>query len=317
MAKTYGYNNFNYIAGKSIVFDSFGDYFHEVLEFNTATNLNTQLLIRRVQIYKLSQAWTMTFGSSNGNLAVPRGTRMSTDDSYLLIPFNPTGNPDYMPPSPANTNYVGLMSVQTSVGSVYWCNVYTPTTTFAVQASEGAVSPDNIRYYYLLKEATVTKYMGILTVRIADGSVVKFVRIGDRDVTPLGIAVSWLDRLAFNMVVNPAVSVLFFDNTQTSDNLVVAQWDSYLGETMCASYTFNTPAANTFTAISLATVNAGNVNNYKTRTSVTLNPYSVYSVNCPAQDTTSSNALVAMIGMQYQDLGATCTTNGYRIYVSL
>lgn len=48
---------------------------------------------------------------------------------------------------------------------------------------DGDISPDNIRYYYLVRDST-TKYGGVLSVRIADGSVVRFVRFGDLDIIP-------------------------------------------------------------------------------------------------------------------------------------
>jgi hypothetical protein len=83
---------------------------------------------------------------------------MSTDDSYWLIPFDPSNNNDYKPnpPSPNTNSYVGLISIVTDSGATNFVNVYTPATQFTAIPVDGDVSPDNIRYYYLLKEAALT-----------------------------------------------------------------------------------------------------------------------------------------------------------------
>ena len=145
---------------------------------------------------------------------------MSLDDSYYIIPFNPSANSDYVP-NPAN-NYVGLMNIETDNGAAYWVMTYTPTAQFVCVPVDGAISPDNLRYYYLIKEATSTFYGGILSVRIADGSIVIFVRYGDMNVVPFGIASSKADRLAVNSRVDPGSggswSVYFQDHTITSKN---------------------------------------------------------------------------------------------------
>jgi len=52
---------------------------------------------------------------------------MSTDDSYWLIPFDPTNNNDYKP-SPNTNSYVGLISIVTDTGATNFVNVYTPAT---------------------------------------------------------------------------------------------------------------------------------------------------------------------------------------------
>lgn len=208
-AKTYGYNDFSLIRGRSIVFDSFGDYFYEVGKFQTNADPKFKLLFRRVEIYQLKQIWTMTFGTSTGDLAISKGTRLSPDDAYLFVPFDPSSNSDYRP-VPTN-NYVGLMSVQTDVGISYWVNVYTPTTQFAVVPVDGDVSPDNIRYYYLLKEATTTYYGGILILKVADGTIVKFIRFGDKDTIPMAIVASKLDRIAFNSRIRAGTGIYFND----------------------------------------------------------------------------------------------------------
>jgi hypothetical protein len=119
----------------------------------------------------------MSFGTSTGDLHPSKGARLSPDDSYLFVPFDPMSNTDYQPL--ASRNYVGLMSVQTDIGSTYWVNVYTPATQFVVTPVSGDVSPDNIRYYYLLRESSTTFYGGILVIKVSDGTIIKYARFGD------------------------------------------------------------------------------------------------------------------------------------------
>lgn len=94
----------------------------------------------------------MSFGTNTGDLQTSKGAKISTDDSYYFVPFNPNANADYVPDN--TKKYVGLLSIQVDTGVVYWNNVYTPSTQFDVNPVDGDVSPDNIRYYYLVKSNT-------------------------------------------------------------------------------------------------------------------------------------------------------------------
>jgi hypothetical protein len=184
----------------------------------------------------------MTIGTSAGNLDFYRGARMSTDDSYWLIPFDPVNNVDYKG-TPNTNSYVGLISIVTDTGATNFVNVYTPATQFVAIPVDGDVSPDNIRYYYLLKETAVTKFGGILVVRIADGTVVRYIRFGDKLVQPIGLVASKMDRLAFNSITTkttPTNSVYFYDSTLTStNNVVIAHWDSWLNELKCPNFAWD------------------------------------------------------------------------------
>ena len=53
--------------------------------------------------------WALTFGTATGSLIANRGAKLSLDDSYYIVPFDPNSNTDYKP-IPANS-YVGLMSL--------------------------------------------------------------------------------------------------------------------------------------------------------------------------------------------------------------
>ena len=173
----------------------------------------------------------MSFGTVTGSLSHPRGTKSSVDDSYLFVPFNPNSNNDYRP-NIANM-YAGLICMETVAGATIWVNVYTPTTQFNIAPVDGDVSPDNQRYYYLVKESLTYLYGGIIVVKIIDGSVVRFVRFADKDTTPYALTASKMDRIIVNSKVNVGTSMYFYDTTITSDNIVVMHWDSYFGENIC------------------------------------------------------------------------------------
>lgn len=66
---------------------------------------------------------------------------------------------------------------------------------------------------------------------------------------PLGLAVSSMDRIAaIFQVSSDATSVYFYDNTLTSNNLVVFHWDSNFGENICPEFALTRL---TFTATAL------------------------------------------------------------------
>jgi hypothetical protein len=140
-AKTYGYNDFTFIQSRHLVFDSYGDNFYETLLYQTAAISSKRFLFRKVQLYQLRQLWTMTMGTSTGDLETSRGARVSTDDSYFFVPYDPNANNDYRPD--ITKKYVGLMSITTDTGTMYWHNVYTPATQFDIKPVDGEVSPDN------------------------------------------------------------------------------------------------------------------------------------------------------------------------------
>lgn len=145
----------------------------------------------------------------------------------------------------------------------------------------------------------VTQYGGILSVKILDGSVIKFLKIGDNAVLPLGLAVSSMDRVAaIFQVANAGTSVYFYDNTLTSNNLVVFHWDTDFGENICSSFALTRL---TFTSTALNIVLTIN----KVYTSPA---YGVYSVNSIVTYTNITGTAVA--NTVYKDLGTTCTTNG-------
>jgi hypothetical protein len=47
MSKTYGYGDFSTIRSKSIVFDSFGDYFYEGLLYQTVADPKWKIMMRK------------------------------------------------------------------------------------------------------------------------------------------------------------------------------------------------------------------------------------------------------------------------------
>jgi len=96
-AKTYGYDNFVTITGANINFDSFGDYFYETLAYKKTTTSKINFMFRKVQLYGLRQIWNVEFGTETGDLFTFRGSRLSLDDAYYLVPFDPSANSDYAP----------------------------------------------------------------------------------------------------------------------------------------------------------------------------------------------------------------------------
>lgn len=141
---------------------------------------------------------------------------------------------------------------------------------------DGDVSPDNQRYYYLIRSIVAPFTGGIIVVKVTDGTIVKYMNYGDANLTPFALTVNKLDRLAFiSRVTAGSSSVYFYDNTVTSDMLIISQWDSYLGETSCNKFAWS--KTNTFTAVNwLTTATVGNLPNYKT---APMNAYGVFDVN--------------------------------------
>lgn len=134
-------------------------------------------------------------GTATGSLVANRGARVSTDDSYYFVPYDPSGNADYLPD--IAKNYVGLISIATDTGAVYWHMMYTPSTQFALTTVDGDVSPDNQRYYYQIRSTSAPFTGGIIVVKVTDGTIVKYMNYGDADLTPFALTVNKLDRLAF------------------------------------------------------------------------------------------------------------------------
>lgn len=108
-------------------------------------------------------------------------------------------------------------------------------------------------------------------------------------------------------------SIYFYDNAVTSDMVVVAQWDSYFGETACNSFALSTAITATATPW-LTTALPANLARYRT---ATYTAYGVFDVNNRGTDSTAANPLVAMTNMDLFDLGTTCTTAGTRIIVPI
>ncbi len=82
-----------------------------------------------------------------------RGTRISVDDAFLIVPFNPSMNSDYSVTPAYSDEYagkqtVGLLALALDTGSTVWCNIYTSANSGAVVPVDGDISPDNIRYYF-------------------------------------------------------------------------------------------------------------------------------------------------------------------------
>lgn len=172
MAKTYGYNDFTSISGSHIVFESGGEYFYETLTYKSTSSAK-QLLFRKVQHWQLNQVWNMTLGTDAGDLTTTRGARLTVDDSFFIVPFDPNANINYKP-NPAR-HYAGLMSLSADTGLVNWMQVYVPSTTYySVAPVDGDVSPDNLRYYYLVKNKVSGSEFGqILSIKLSDGSFIK------------------------------------------------------------------------------------------------------------------------------------------------
>lgn len=139
-------------------------------------------------------------------------------------------------------------------------------------------------------------------------------RFGDLDTIPMALATSKLDRIAFISNVNAgSTSVYFYDNTVTSDMMIVSHWDSYLNDVSCPQFAFST--ANSFASTNLLlTATPANLPKYKT---AAYTAYGVFDVNGLASDSSSSNTKVDMTNMYLKDLGTQCTTNGQRMYVPL
>lgn len=70
----------------------------------------------------------MGMGTATGSLTTKRGARVSTDDSYFFVPYDPNGNTDFLPD--ITKKYVGLMSIATDTGATYWHMMYMPNTQF-------------------------------------------------------------------------------------------------------------------------------------------------------------------------------------------
>jgi hypothetical protein len=92
----------------------------------------------------------MTLGTSAGSLSTKRGARLSVDDSFFIVPFDPNANSNYKPS--ATKSYVGLTSISADTGQVYWMRLYaSQSLAYMAAPVDGDVSPDNLRYYYLVK----------------------------------------------------------------------------------------------------------------------------------------------------------------------
>ena len=63
-------------------------------------------MFRKVQLYGLRQIWNMEFGTETGDLSTQRGSKLSLDDAYYIVPFDPNSNSDYAPTG-LTGNYVG------------------------------------------------------------------------------------------------------------------------------------------------------------------------------------------------------------------
>lgn len=103
-----------------------------------------------------------------------------------------------------------------------------------------------------------------MIISISDGSIVKFVKYGDKNITPYALAVSSSDRLAFNSKVGVSNSIYFYDSSITSNNLVITHWDSILSELLCPQFAWDA-SSYTFTMTPLLTTALPvNVPKYKT-----------------------------------------------------
>jgi hypothetical protein len=81
--------------------------------------------------------------------------------------------------------------------------------------------------------AVGSAYSQIITVKIQDGTISRQVRFGDLDQLPLGLAVSRIDRLAWNVITQTDSSSssintesLSASPARTKKNLFVASWDA-------------------------------------------------------------------------------------------
>jgi hypothetical protein len=110
------------------------------------------------------------------------------------------------------------------------------------------------------------------------------VKIGSKQVVPMGLAVSKIDRLAWNSYVSKNTgaggqSALYMDNSVGSDNINVNQFDSYFGDSACSNYEFNNPR-NDYSHTSLGNTDV----RYRTSS---YTAYSVFDINSVGVDTTS------------------------------
>jgi hypothetical protein len=81
--------------------------------------------------------------------------------------------------------------------------------------------------------AVGSAYSQIITVKIQDGTISRQVRFGDLDQLPLGLAVSRIDRLAWNVITQTDSSTSAINTeslsavpARTKKNLFVASWDA-------------------------------------------------------------------------------------------
>lgn len=84
------------------------------------------------------------------------------------MPFNPSLNTDYVVSPAYSDEYagkktVGLLGLALDTGSTAWCNIYTSANTGTVVPVDGDISPDNVRYYFLVN---VNNYAHILALKI-------------------------------------------------------------------------------------------------------------------------------------------------------
>jgi hypothetical protein len=156
-----------------------------------------------------------------------------------------------------------LVSIQVDTGVSYWLNVYTYSNTGAIAVIDGEISPDNTRYHVLA--SINSDFQHIISVKIQDGLITRQARVGDTDQIPLGLAVSRIDRLAWNFITKSAssASVVNAGNlaaSRTNQNLFVAHWDALVADYKCSDFGFKSPV-----------ITAGSESNIFTRTSILVN----------------------------------------------
>lgn len=127
-----------------------------------------------------------------------------------------------------------------------------------------------------------------MSVKIQDGTITRQVRFGDLNQEPLGLAVSRIDRLAWNVITNTASSTSTLNSinvagSRTRKNLFVAHWDAQFADFKCSSFNFIQPVST-----------ASSESNIFTRTALSLTPastkmrviaagtYSIFDINNPA-----------------------------------
>lgn len=168
----------------------------------------------------------------------------------------------------------------------YWINIYTYSNTATLTFIDGEISPDNTRYHTLVQVSA--GFSQLMSVKIQDGTITRQVRFGDINQKPLGLAVSKIDRLAWNVITTTANSASTLNSLnvaagRTNKNLFVANWDTQLADFKCSEFTFVAPLAT-----------AGSEANIFTRTALSITPasakmrtiavgtYSVFDINNPA-----------------------------------